>query len=162
MAVATPLHVEEMVYLFEFRPGSCLIVSIHAAVPPCPDGGRVDIDDVLTEIAPADGRFAGRVELMGKIVQFLHERSYFLLVELFKIARPVVFIPQPPDNDRGVIVMLLYHIGQHPSGLRFINLAAQSTAAPRYFFPYQYTQAIARFQDDTRLLVMPKSNEIDT
>src|SRR5690606_35742728 len=99
---------------------------------------------------------------MGKVMELLHEHTDFLFVKLLEIAGPIVLVAQSPNDNRRVIIMLFDHIGQHPTGLCLVYFTAQSTAAPGNFLPYQYTQAIARFQDDTRLLVMPKADEIDT
>src|SRR5690606_16636383 len=97
-----------------------------------PDGGGVDIDDIFAETASTDGCFAGRVELVRQVIQFSHKRSYFLFIELLEVARPIVFIAEPPDDDRRVVMVLFNHMGQHPASLRFIHFASQSAAAPGY------------------------------
>ncbi len=55
VAVGAPLGVEEMVDAVALGFEGLLILGVDAAIPACPDGGRVDVGDVAREVAAADG-----------------------------------------------------------------------------------------------------------
>src|SRR5450756_778867 len=77
--------------------GRTSVLGVSPSVPARPDGRRVDVRDVLAEIAAADGGLARRIELVGDDVQLGHERLDLLLVERLEIARPVVLVAQSPE-----------------------------------------------------------------
>ena len=68
------------------------------------------------------------------------------------------------DKERGfvkdTIRTLIDHRAQHLLRLRSIVRTAQPAATPRTFFPHQDAQFVAQLEHASRLLVVPKPNEI--
>ena len=96
MTVAPPLCMEKTVVFADGLLGHLTVVGEMAAVPSRPDTRAIDIDDVAAEVAPSDGGQSGAVEVMGKRIEFGHERAYGVFLEFDKVAWPVVFIAQSP------------------------------------------------------------------
>jgi hypothetical protein len=80
---------------------------------------------------------------MGQSILATHKIPYLLFIKLGEITGPIVLITQAPQYDGGVVIMLLYHIGEHAFCLRPVNIATQTATAPGLFFPNQNSQAIA-------------------
>ena len=60
-----------------------------------------------------------------------------------------------------MVVVLIYHVCEHSSGLCLVALSTQATAAPRDFFPNENAQLVTQAENDIRLLVMPQTDEVD-
>ena len=81
MAVGAPFGVEEVGVLGHRSFFHFPIVSEAPAVPTCPDGGRIDIDNVGTEVAPSDDGLTCGVELVSHGVKRCHQPTNGSAVE---------------------------------------------------------------------------------
>ena len=72
VAVGTPFCMQEMGIFGDGAFFHFAVVGELPAVPSCPDGGRIDVDDVGTEVAASDDGLASRVEAVGKVVERRH------------------------------------------------------------------------------------------
>ncbi len=95
---------------------------------------------------------------MGEAVQFDHERADGIGVEIFKISRPAIFISQAPEDDGGMIKVLVNHRSQHVAALPLVTRTAQAAATPRNLLPYEQAQFIAQLQYLRRLLVVAEAH----
>ena len=160
VAVAAPFGMQEMLELLaRFLAGS-LVLGVLAAIPAGPDGGRIDIGNVRGEIAAPHGGLARRVQLVGDAVQLGKQRADLVLVEFLEVTGPVVFVAKSPENDGGVVAVLVDHVAEHAPRLLLVALATHAAAAPRDLFPNQQAQLIALIEHDARLLVMRETDEI--
>src|ERR1700733_214830 len=97
---------------------------------------------------------------MRQVAKFDHESADRLLVDTGIFIRPVVFVSEPPENDRGVVVMPIDQVSQHVLCLLLKRLASYSRPAPRNLLPHHQAKLIAEIKDQPVLLVVAKADEV--
>ena len=160
MAVSAPFDMDEP--LDASAPGSqaLLVLVVVASVPTCPNRRRVDIGNIRRKVAAAKRCQPGTVEPMRKIAHLSHESAYFLLIEGRILIGPIVLIAQAPKNDRGVVVMLIDHVGKHGFRVLLQCLVADAGAAPWRLFPNHQAQLVAQVEHQPILLVVREPDEV--
>ena len=78
--------------------------------------------------------------MVGHCVEFTHEGADGVLLKLGEVAGPVVFIAQSPEDDAGMMAVLVDHGSQHVAGLLAVALSAESATAPGNLFPHEQSQ----------------------
>ena len=97
---------------------------------------------------------------MGQLVQLAHEGADRLLVEHLEVAGPVVLVAQAPQDDRGVVAVLVDHRASMSRACWLVALAAEAAAAPGDLLPDQQAQLVAQVQRQARLLVVAEPDEV--
>ena len=162
VGVRAPLDVDEV--RFYFGPPGCeglFVLGVETAVPACPDAGRVDVGDVGGEVAAAEAGDARGVERVREVVHLLHEFADGGFVDGGVLVGPVVFIAEAPDEDAGVVVMLLDEIGEGGFGLGLPLRVADAFAAPGGFFPDEDAELVAEVEHEFGLLIVREADEVD-
>ena len=136
------------------------ILDVASAIPTCPDAWRVNVHDVLAKITASNRGGTRGIQFVAESVQFRHEGPDRFRVESLKVARPVVLIAKPPENHRGVVVMLVDHVAQHVAALLAESLSTESAPAPRDFLPHQQAKFIAEVEHKRSLLVVAQADEV--
>ena len=98
---------------------------------------------------------------MGQFVELNHVLANGGFVEVGRIARPIIFVAQSPDDDRWMIEMLIDHVFQHSTSLLLVDLSPNAATAPRNLLPNQNAQSITCVEHNPRLLIMSQADEVD-
>lgn len=97
---------------------------------------------------------------MGERVEFLHEGADGVLVLLFEIAGPVVFVAEAPEDDGGMVAMLADESLEHVAALLLVTVAADAAAAPWDLLPDEQSELIAELENKRCLLVVAEAHEV--
>src|ERR1035437_5694765 len=160
MAVRSPFSMDESLHAVAPGGQALLVLAVVAPVPSSPDRGRVDIGNIARKVAAAKRGQPGAIEPMRKVAHLGHEGANRLLIEDRILVWPVVLIAQSPENDGGVIVMLVDHVREHIPDIALERLVPHPGSAPRNLFPNQQAELIAQIEHQPILLVMRQPDEV--
>ncbi|MNJ49731.1 hypothetical protein D3C77_449790 [compost metagenome] len=94
--IRSPFRMKERVNLLSRRNAALFIIGINPTVPTSPNGRRVHIDNIFTEVTAPNSRKPRTVQLMRERMELLHKPSDFLFIEVIEITFPIVLIAETP------------------------------------------------------------------
>src|SRR5215472_1140772 len=97
---------------------------------------------------------------MCLMIELLEPAPDCFMIFRRKLPWPVILIPQPPNDDRRMVVVLVDHVAQHSRGLLFPPVISSSGAAPGDLLPHQQPELIALLEHDSRLLVVTETYKV--
>lgn len=100
------------------------------------------------------------IKTLGQITKFDHEVSNRLFVDAGVFTRPVVFVSEPPENDRGMVVVPIDQVSQHILCLLLKRLTSYFRTTPWNLFSHHQAKLIAKIEDQPILLVVAKTDEV--
>ena len=138
-----------------------LVLGVDAGVPPRPDGRREHVDDVGAVVVLPDGRQAGRVELVGDVVETLERGVEPIgIVAAGNVGEPVDLVAERPQDHARVVAVLGDLLAEEPLRVGHPGRPAHAAAVPREFVPDQEPEAVGGLVDDRVLRVVTEADEV--
>src|ERR1700728_5141321 len=146
LTVRPPFDMDESLEAGSLCQEALLVFAIIATVPAGPDRRRIYIRNISREVTASKSSRPGVVEPVCQITHPGHKIPDSLLIDAGIFIRPVVLIAESPDNDGGMVIVLVDHMSEHVLRVLLKCFVPDASPTQGNFFPNHETKLIAQLK----------------